>query len=63
MRKIRARTKEALIGAMGRALGAVSAQDVQGFFVHCGYRPLAQPAMKGAVIWLPTSITVYPAAC
>ena len=42
LRKIGARTKEALIEAMGRALAAVSAQDVQGFFVHCGYRSPAQ---------------------
>lgn len=42
MRKIGARTKEALIEAMGRALGAVSAQDVWGFFIHCGYRTPAQ---------------------
>ena len=41
-RKIGARSKEALIEAMGRALGAVSAQDVQGFFTHCGYRSPAQ---------------------
>lgn len=38
LRKIGARTKEALIEAMGQALAAVSAQDVRGFFVHCGYR-------------------------
>jgi transposase len=42
LRKIAARTKEALIEAMGRALGAVSAQDVRGFFAHCGYRTPAQ---------------------
>ena len=42
VRKIGARTKEALVEAMGRALGAVSAQDVQGFFAHCGYRAPAQ---------------------
>jgi transposase len=42
LRKIGARTKEALIEAMGQALGAVSAQDVRGFFVHCGYRTPAQ---------------------
>jgi transposase len=42
LRKIRARTKEALIEAMGRALGAVSAKDARGFFVNCGYRALAQ---------------------
>ena len=42
LRKIAARTKEALIEAMGRALEAVSAQDAMGFFVHCGYRAPAQ---------------------
>jgi transposase len=42
LRKVAARTKEALIEAMGRALGAVSAQDARGFFVHCGYRAPAQ---------------------
>jgi transposase len=42
LRKIAARTKEILIEAMGRALAAVSAQDVRGFFVHCGYRAPAQ---------------------
>ena len=34
---------------MGWALAAVSVQDVRGFFVHCGYRALAQPTMKSAV--------------
>jgi transposase len=43
LRKIGARGKEALIEAMGRALGAVSAQDVRGFYVHhCGYCAPAQ---------------------
>jgi transposase len=42
LRKIAARTKETLIEAMGRALAAVSAQDVRGFFVNCGYRTPAQ---------------------
>jgi transposase len=42
LRKMAARTKEALIEAMGRALGAVSAQDARGFFAHCGYRVPAQ---------------------
>ena len=42
LRKIGPRTKEALIEAMGQALEAVSAQDVQGFFTHCGYRAPAQ---------------------
>jgi transposase len=42
LRKIAARTKEALIEAMGRALAAVSSEDVRGFFAHCGYRAPAQ---------------------
>lgn len=42
LRKTCARTKEALIEAMGRALAAVSAQDARGYFVHCGYRAPAQ---------------------
>lgn len=42
LRRIGARTKEALIEAMGRALGAVSARDARGFFAHCGYRIPAQ---------------------
>ena len=42
LRKIGARAKETLIEAMGRALEAVSVQDVRGFFTHCGYRTPAQ---------------------
>ena len=42
LRKIGARTKEARIEAMGRALAAVSTEDVRGFFTHCGYRIPAQ---------------------
>ena len=42
LRKIAVRTKETLIEAIGRALAAVSAQDVSGFFVNCGYRTPAQ---------------------
>jgi transposase len=42
LRKIGPRTKEALVEAMGRALGAVSAQDTGSYFAHCGYRPLAR---------------------
>jgi len=42
LRKIAARTKETLIEAIGRALAAVSVQDVRGFLVHCGYRAPAQ---------------------
>ncbi len=43
LRKTGARTREALIKAMGRALDAVTAQDARGFFEHRGYRTVAQP--------------------
>ncbi len=43
LRKAEARTREAPIGAMGRALDAGSARDARGFFEHCGYRSVGQP--------------------
>jgi transposase len=43
LRRSEARTREALVEAMGRALDAVSARDARGFFGHCGYRPVGQP--------------------
>jgi transposase len=43
LRKAGARSREALVEAMGKALDAVSAQDARGFFEHCGYRALGQP--------------------
>jgi transposase len=43
LRKAEARTREALVEAMGRALSAVSAGDVRGFFGHCGYPSTDQP--------------------
>ncbi len=41
LRKAAARTKEALVEAIGAALSAVSAADARGFFEHAGYRPTA----------------------
>jgi len=38
LRKAAARTKEALVEAIGVALSAVSAADARGFFEHAGYR-------------------------
>ncbi len=38
VRKAEARTREALVEAIGSALSAVTAEDVRGFFEHCGYR-------------------------
>jgi transposase len=42
LRRTCARTKEALIETIARALAAVSAEDVRGFFVNCGYGAPAQ---------------------
>jgi transposase len=41
LRRVGARTHEALIEAMGRALDAVTASDARGFFEHRGYRAKA----------------------
>ncbi len=43
LRRAGARTRKALIEAMTRALDAVTAEDTQGFFEHCGYRFSPQP--------------------
>jgi len=37
IRKAEARSREALIEAMGSAISAVTARDARGFFEHCGY--------------------------
>ena len=37
LRRAEARTRAALIGAMGQALSEVTARDTRGFFDHCGY--------------------------
>jgi transposase len=42
MRRAEARTRESLIEAMGQALEAVSARDIQGYFGHCGYSSMGQ---------------------
>jgi transposase len=43
LRRAGARTREALIEAMGRALDVVTAEDARGFFEHCDYPIPAQP--------------------
>jgi transposase len=43
LRRAEARSREALIEVIGRAISAVSAQDAMGFFEHCGYRAMVQP--------------------
>ena len=42
VRRAGARTREALLEAMGRALKAVTANDALGFFEHRGYHATAQ---------------------
>ena len=42
VREAEARTREALVEAMSRALWAVTARDTHGFFDHRGYRKLGQ---------------------
>lgn len=42
LRKAGARTREALVEALGWALDAVTARDAEGFFEHCGYRQVGQ---------------------
>lgn len=42
LRKAAARTKEALVEAIGSALSAISVQDAWGFFEHAGYHPVGQ---------------------
>jgi transposase len=43
VRKAEARTREALVEAIGSALSAVSSKDARSFFEHCGYRMPVQP--------------------
>ena len=42
LRVIGARTEEALVEAIGKALDAVSVKDAKGFFTYCGYRGVEQ---------------------
>jgi transposase len=37
VRKAEARTREALVEAIGRGISMVTAEDTQGYFDHCGY--------------------------
>lgn len=44
LRKAAARTRGALLEAIGRAIGAVTARDARGWFAHCGYPVGAHPS-------------------
>jgi transposase len=37
LRKVGARTREALVEATGHALDAITAEDIRGFYADCGY--------------------------
>ena len=38
LRKVQARTREALVEATGRALDTISCTDIRAFYIDCGYR-------------------------
>jgi hypothetical protein len=38
LRKVQARTREALVEATGGALDAITPKDIRGFYADCGYR-------------------------
>ena len=42
LREARARVHEALVEAIGKALWAITPEDSQGFFEHCGYHAMGQ---------------------
>jgi transposase len=42
LKKAAARTREALVEAIGRSLDAVTPEDAKGWFAHCGYEAEAQ---------------------
>jgi transposase len=42
IRKVEARSREALLEVIGAAISAITDQDARGFFEHCGYRAVAQ---------------------
>ena len=44
LRRVQARTREALEAAIGEGLQTVTAQDARGWFGHCGYPLTAQPS-------------------
>jgi transposase len=44
LKKAAARTREALVEAMGEALRVVTYEDARGWFTHCDYEIEAQPS-------------------
>ena len=44
LRGLGARTRDALLEALARAVAAITAEDAHGWFTHAGYPLLAQPS-------------------
>jgi transposase len=42
LRKVEARSREALLEALGAAISAITPRDARGFFEHCGYGAMVQ---------------------
>ena len=42
LRKVEARSRQALLEAIGAAISEISDRDARGFFEHCGYRTTVQ---------------------
>ena len=42
VRKVQARTREALVEAIALAISVVTLEDAMGWFAHCGYHPQDQ---------------------
>jgi transposase len=42
VRKVHARTRQALVEAIASAISALTLEDVAGWFAHCGYYPQDQ---------------------
>jgi transposase len=42
LKKAAARTREGLVEALGQALEALTSEDAEGWFAHCGYKVEAQ---------------------
>jgi hypothetical protein len=43
LRRAEARSRAALVDAIGRALSAMTTRDARGFFEHCGYVVVDRP--------------------
>ncbi len=42
LRRVEARSRGALVYAIGRALSTIATRDARGYFAHCGFRVPAQ---------------------